>query len=135
MHTYFAVSDITAISVAGLKGVSYLDKVTNFSKKTQAEDPIRIASEVDRVYLDATGTVEIVDPRLGRKIVIRKQGSRSTVLWNPWITKSQQMPDFGDEEYERMVCIESGNVGPNGLKLPPGGCSTLRVELSSVPLA
>ncbi len=135
LHTYFAISDITAISVSGLKNLSYLDKVANFTRKTQVEDPIRIASEVDRVYLDTTGTVEIVDPRLGRRIVVGKQGSRSTVLWNPWITKSQQMSDFGDEEYERMVCVESGNVGPNGLKLPPGGSSTLTVELSSTPLA
>jgi D-hexose-6-phosphate mutarotase len=89
---------------------------------------------VDRLYLNATGTVEILDPRLGRKIRVEKQGSASTVVWNPWIAKSRQMPDFGDEEYERMICVESGNVASNSISLPPGGSSTLTVKLSSETL-
>ncbi len=135
LHTYFEVSDATAISIIGLKGHSYLDQVANFANKTETEDAIRIASEVDRLYVDATGPVEIIDPRLGRKILVEKTGSESTVVWNPWIAKSQRMPDFGSEEYERMVCVESGNVGPNSIHLPPGRTSTLSVRLSSEKLA
>jgi D-hexose-6-phosphate mutarotase len=134
LHTYFEVADVTAISIHGLKGVSYLDKVTSFLEKTETSDALRIASEVDRIYQNATGTVEICDPRLGRRILVEKQGSASTVVWNPWIAKSRQMPDFGDEEYERMICIESGNVGSNSVSLPPGGSSTLTVKLSSETL-
>ena len=32
------------------------------------------------------------------------------VVWNPWIEKSKRMPDFGDDEYLRMVCVETGNM-------------------------
>ena len=135
LHTYFEVADVTAISIHGLKGVTYLDKVASFMEKTEASDCLRIASEVDRIYQNTTGTVEIMDPRLGRRIRIEKQGSASTVVWNPWIAKSRQMPDFGDEEYEQMVCVESGNVGSNSISLPPGGSSTLTVKLSSETLA
>jgi len=131
LHSYFDVADITAISINGLKGVNYLDKVASFLEKTETSDALRIASEVDRTYQNTTGTVEICDPRLGRKIIIEKQGSASTVVWNPWIAKSRQMSDFGDEEYERMVCVESGNVSSNSISLPPGGSSTLTVKLSS----
>jgi D-hexose-6-phosphate mutarotase len=134
LHTYFDVGDVTAISIRGLKGLSYLDKVAGFVEKTETSDALRIASEVDRVYLNATGTVEMLDPRLGRRILVEKQGSASTVLWNPWIAKSRQMPDFGDEEYERMICVESGNVASNSISLPPGGRSTLTVKLSSETL-
>jgi glucose-6-phosphate 1-epimerase len=134
LHSYFEVGDVTAISINGLKGLSYLDKVAGFVEKTETSNTLRIASEVDRVYLDSTGAVEIFDPRLGRKIVVEKQGSASTVVWNPWITKARQMPDFGDEEYERMVCVESGNVASNSINLPPGGSSTLTVKLSSETL-
>jgi D-hexose-6-phosphate mutarotase len=134
LHTYFEVNDVTAISIHGLKGVSYLDMVASFLEKTETSEGLRIASEVDRLYQDTTGTVEICDPRLGRKIRVEKQGSASTVVWNPWIAKSRQMPDFGDEEYERMVCVESGNVGSNSISLPPGGSSTLTVKLSSETL-
>ena len=134
LHTYFAVSDVTAVAISGLNGVNYLDKVASFLEKTETGDPIRISSEVDRTYLNTTGPVEILDPRLGRRIRVEKSGSASTVLWNPWITKAQQMSDFGNEEYEQMVCVESGNVAANSINLSPGATSTLKVRLSSETL-
>ena len=134
LHTYFEVGDIRAVSISGLKGGSYLDKVANFSRKTEMEEAIRISSEVDRIYLDTTSSVEIRDTRLGRRVRVDKSGSASTVVWNPWMVKAQQMPDFGNEEYERMVCVESGNVASNNIKLPPGESSTLLVKLTSEPL-
>ena len=135
LHSYFEVGDVTAISIHGLKGVHYLDKVVNFARKTETHDAIRISSEVDRIYLNTTGTVEIRDPRFGRKILVEKQSSRSTVVWNPWIAKSQQMSDFGNDEYQRMVCVESGNVASDQITLPPGQTSTLSVKLSTQPLS
>lgn len=132
LHTYFAVEDIAATSIVGLKGHSYLDKVANFAKKKETGDAIRITSEVDRIYLDASGTVDIEDARLGRVIRVEKKNSASTVVWNPWIAKAQQMPDFGNEEYQQMVCVESGNVNVNKLTLAPGKRSTLKVTLSSL---
>ena len=83
------------------------------------------------MYLDATGTVEIRDARLGRVIKVAKENSASTVVWNPWIAKAQQMPDFGNEEYQTMVCVESGNVNVNKMVLEPGASSTMRVKLST----
>ena len=132
LHTYFAVEDISATSVVGLKGLSYLDKVANFEKKTETNDAIRISSEVDRVYLDATGTVEVRDGRLRRVIRVEKQHSASTVVWNPWVKKSGEMPDFGNDEYHKMVCVESGNVNANKVILPPGKSSSMKVTLKSV---
>ena len=38
---------------------------------------------------------------------------------------TQQMPDFGNDEFEHMVCVESGNVAANLIKLPPGETSKL----------
>lgn len=131
LHTYFEVSDVTAITIHGLKGVSYLDKVVNFERKTETDEAIRISSEVDRVYLDTAAPVEIRDSRLGRRILIEKEGSNSTIVWNPWIHKAQQMPDFGNDEYARMVCVESGNVASNELKLGPGETKVLKTKLSS----
>jgi D-hexose-6-phosphate mutarotase len=131
LHTYFAVRDITTVAVAGLKGLRYLDKADNFAPKKEESDTIPIASEVDRIYLDTTGPVEILDPGHRRRIIIEKSGSASTVLWNPWIAKAQQMSDFGNDEYKQMLCVESGNVATNKLTLPPGRSSVLRVTLRS----
>ena len=83
------------------------------------------------VFLDAAGLVEILDPKLRRRIRVEKSGSASTVVWNPWIAKAQQMPDFGNDEYQQMVCVESGNVSKNKTTLLPGKSSVLKVELSS----
>ena len=131
LHGYFEVSDVTAVRIMGLKGTDYLDKVANFALKKQAEDELRITGEVDRIYLDTTASVVILDPKLSRKVRIEKHGSASTIVWNPWIAKAHQMPDFGNEEYQRMVCIESGNVSSNQISLPPQETSTLQVKVST----
>ena len=134
LHTYFDVGDVTAIAISGLQGLSYIDTVAGFVEKTETSDAVRIAGEVDRIYQNSTGTVSIFDPRLSRKILVEKQGSASTVVWNPWIAKARRMSDFGDEEYERMICVESGNVASGGINLAPGGSATLTVKLSSETL-
>jgi glucose-6-phosphate 1-epimerase len=131
LHSYFEIGDINSITIAGLKGANYLDKVSNFAQKTETADAIGITSEVDRIYLNTTEPVEIGDRNLMRTIRIEKKGSRSTVVWNPWIAKAQQMPDFANDEYQRMVCVESGNVSSNEISLPPGETSTLTVKISS----
>jgi glucose-6-phosphate 1-epimerase len=133
LHTYFAVGDITRAFIRGLKGVTYLDKIEHSVAKQETEDQFAISSEVDRVFVDTAAPVEIHDQSLGRRILIEQSGSASTVVWNPWVTKAQQMTDFGNEEYKQMLCVESGNVGGNRLVLPPGKSSVLRVVLSSRP--
>jgi len=134
LHSYFFVGDISEISVLGLKGTTYLDKADHFVARQETADFFRITSEVDRVYEDTTATVEIHDRKLRRKIRIEKQGSESTVIWNPWIAKAQQMPDFGDEEYKQMICVESGNVGKNRISLAPGKTGVMKVTLKSAAL-
>jgi glucose-6-phosphate 1-epimerase len=76
---------------------------------------------VDRVYFDTTAAVDIIDPELKRRIRVSKSGSHSTVVWNPWIEKSKRMPDFGDEEYPQMVCVEAGHVARNQSTPPSEG--------------
>jgi glucose-6-phosphate 1-epimerase len=131
LHTYFEVADSSAVSIMGLKGTTYLDKVANFTKREETSDAITIGSEVDRIYLNTEGPVVIMDPKIGRKVRVEKSGSVSTVVWNPWIAKAHQMPDFGNDEYQKMVCVESGNVSENQVSLAPGATHTLVVRLSS----
>ena len=130
LHTYFTVGNIATTSITGLKGVNYRDKVDNFAEKTETNEAIQITSEVDRVYMDTTSAVEIRDQKLRRTILVEKQDSFSTVVWNPWIEKAKQMSDFGDEEYKAMVCVESGNVGKNRITLKSGETSKLKVKLT-----
>lgn len=133
LHTYFQVGDIHTVSITGLEDTGYTDSLT---AKTELEtgSSIHIDREVDRIYQDTTATVEIHDPSLARTIRIEKSGSRSTVVWNPWIDKSKRMPDFGDEEYLQMLCVESGNIAKNKVFLAPSASSALKVTISSAAL-
>jgi glucose-6-phosphate 1-epimerase len=131
LHSYFTVGDINAVSLAGLKGVKYVDKVDGGKEKTEMNEAISITSEVDRVYMDTTAAVEIRDAKLRRKIRVEKENSASTVVWNPWVAKSKAMADFGDEEYHTMVCVESGNVGKNSVTLPAGKTAVMKVRVMS----
>jgi D-hexose-6-phosphate mutarotase len=132
-HTYFAVSGIDAVSITGLKGAPYLDRLDSTALKSESADAIRIRSEVDRTYVNAAGPVEIQDATLRRVIRVEKSGSASTVVWNPWVAKAKAMADFGDEEFRQMVCVESGNVAQNKIALAPGGIASLKVVVSSRP--
>ena len=81
---------------------------------------IVIESEVDRVYINTAADCVIEDKGLKRAIRIAKQGSMSTVVWNPWTEKADKMGDFGENGHRGMVCVESGNAMENVVTLNPG---------------
>ena len=132
LHTYFQIGDIHQLEVAGLQGTRYHDQLLD-TDLTETNETIRFTAETDRTYQDTAASVTIIDPALNRVIEVSKAGSKSTVVWNPWIAKSQRMPDFGDDEYLRMVCVESGNVREHAVTLAPGETSSLTVAVSSTP--
>ena len=134
LHTYFAVGDIRDVSIAGLKGAPFDDFAAGAggTRKVENDSLLRITKETNRVYPDATGTVEIRDKKFQRTIRVEKFNSHSTVVWNPWTT--QLMHDFDPAEHRQMVCVESGNVGQNKISLAPGKTAGLKVVLSSLPL-
>ena len=57
LHTYFEVGDIRAVSIKGLGGTGYLDKVADFAHLTETHEAIRISSEVDRIYVNTSAPV------------------------------------------------------------------------------
>jgi len=119
LHTYFQISDVGNMTIRGLEDCEYLDKVLNF-KRSKQQGSIVIESEVDRVYVNTGADCVIEDKGLKRAIRIAKQGSRSTVVWNPWKEKAEKMGDFGPALHRDMVCVESGNALENTLTLQPG---------------
>jgi D-hexose-6-phosphate mutarotase len=119
LHTYFQISDVANMTIRGLENCEYLDKVQDFARCKQ-QGGIVIESEVDRVYVNTGADCVIEDKGLKRAIRISKQGSRSTVVWNPWTEKAEKMGDFGPALHRDMVCVESGNALENVLTLKPG---------------
>ncbi|MGD0965237.1 MAG: D-hexose-6-phosphate mutarotase [Candidatus Acidiferrales bacterium] len=108
-HAYHRVGDIEKARVRGLDGVRYLDKADS-NRERQQQGDVAIVSETDRVYLDTSGAIEIGDPALKRRTRVTKENSRTTVVWNPWIEKAHALSDLADDEWPRMICIETSNV-------------------------
>ncbi|MEN3339063.1 MAG: glucose-6-phosphate 1-epimerase, partial [Acidobacteriota bacterium] len=117
LHSYFAVQDIRGTAIGGLEDTEYIDKVGGLRRARQGPDAIRFAGETDRVYLNTHATCVIDDPGGRRRISIAKTASDSTVVWNPWIDKARAMPDFGEDEWPGMVCVETCNVSPSAVTL------------------
>lgn len=130
LHSYFAVSNVRQVYVEGLAGRSYIETLEGWEQRQQQGD-LRFTGETDRIYLDLPDTLTLVDPSWQRRIVLRTEGSRSAVLWNPWIDKAQRLSSFADDAWQRMVCIETANVMGDRIELAPGGTQRLALSLDS----
>ncbi|HQT26572.1 MAG TPA: D-hexose-6-phosphate mutarotase, partial [Burkholderiales bacterium] len=133
LHTYFSVSDVRKVKVLGLEGTRYVDKV--HGAVNVQEGALTFASEVDRIYLDTTASCVIQDPGMNRSIRVEKAGSRSTVVWNPWIEKSERLGDMGKEGYLGMLCVETCNADEDVVTVPPSGEHRLKAVYSLCDLS
>jgi len=125
LHAYHKVADIRETRLRGLDAVQYLDKTDSNHKKMQHGE-IAITSETDRVYLDTKQAIEVDDPALRRSIRIVKGNSSTTVVWNPWMQKAHALSDLGDDEWTKMICIETSNVSDFAVVLAPGQQHTMK---------
>ena len=128
LHTYLAVSDVARISLEGLDGCRYLDKVGG-GERLQA-GPVRFTGETDRVY-SHSGDVVVDDPDWSRKIRVSKEGSAVTVVWNPGAARGASMSDVA-QYWPGFVCVEAANPGSRMVTVPAGGTHTLAQTLELV---
>ena len=130
LHTYLTVGDIHQVWIEGLETAPYLDKAGGVCERSAAGTPIRFESETDRVYQNTTAPCVLHDPILKRTVTVSKTGSESTVVWNPWIDKAARMPDFGNDEWTGMLCIETANAGAHAVSLEPGQSHTMTAVIA-----
>ena len=128
LHAYYRVGDVEKARVRGLDGVHYSDKTDSNREKAQDGD-IAIVSETDRVYQNNSGPIEITDPVLHRRIVVKKENSRTTVVWNPWVQKALSFSDFAKDEWKEMICVETANAADNAVHLAPGASRKLTASI------
>lgn len=128
LHTYLAVEEVRDTRVHGLEGATYLDKVDSFAEKLQDAEPIRFPGEVDRVYPSNRSSVRVEASGSSPGPVVTKQNSNSTIIWNPGSERALAMADLGSE-WNRFVCVESGNMGSNRIRLAPSETHRMDVTL------
>lgn len=133
LHSYFAVSDARNVQVEGLDGLDYIETLDDWKTVTQSGD-LRFTGETDRIYLNTPATLSIVDPVWERRIALTSSGSRSAVIWNPWIERAAAFSDMANDGWQRMLCIETANVMGDVVSLASGASHTLGVSIASKPL-
>ncbi len=133
LHSYFRVTDIAETKVRGLSGLDYLDKAPGGRDATQGGD-IAFTSETDRVFPNATDSAAVIDEGLRRVILVEKQGSSATVVWNPWAEKAAKMADLAADDYLRFVCVETANCGGAPVAVAPGASHSVTAHLSAALL-
>ena len=135
LHTYFAVGDIRQVTVTGLVGTEYFDKADGMQRKRQQAEAIHFTGETDQLHLSTQSAITIHDPAWQRRMVIEKQGSSSTIVWNPWLARATSLTDLGPESFPSMVCVEPANASENSVQVPAGATHTLGATLGIQPLA
>ena len=127
LHSYFSVSDISKVRVAGLDQAQYLDT-------TKQEWPVAVQSgdvtfdkEVDRIYTQAP-ELTLTDEGRSQQVRIRPNGCKTTVIWNPWADISAKSADLTDDAYKQFVCIETANAAEDIIEILPNESFTLQAE-------
>ncbi|WP_303699464.1 D-hexose-6-phosphate mutarotase [Pseudomonas aeruginosa] len=128
LHSYYAVSDVRQVRVEGVQGCRYHDALQDWRPCRQDAAPV-IEAETDRVYLDVPARLAIEDPGWQRRIVLDSQGSTSAVLWNPWIDKARRLSQFAGDAWQRMLCVETGNLLEDAPRLAPGQSHRLSLRI------
>lgn len=132
LHTYFNISNITAITIDGLQNESYYEGLGTELKK-QTDEQLIFTGETNRRYVTHTGDALINDPGYQRKISVKKKGSGVSVIWNPAEATAKTMADIHTGGYKNFVCVEPANAYPgiDMVTLAPGAAHTIYTKIIS----
>jgi glucose-6-phosphate 1-epimerase len=129
LHTYYSVADVREVSVTGLDGISYLDKMDGMQEKMQ-HGVITITEPVDRVYLNTVSACVLHDKSGRRRITVAKSNSATTVVWNPGEADAVKLHDLDPSEWHEFLAIETVNAAANAITLAPGDAHTMQAHVS-----
>jgi glucose-6-phosphate 1-epimerase len=108
--------------------VKYLDNTDGNREKTQQGDVV-FGAPTDNAYLNTAAPLELIDPGLKRAIRTEKENSATTVVWNPWRQGAAALSDLGEDEWQRMTCVEASNILGGAVLSAPGAEHTLRATI------
>ena len=128
LHSYFRVGDVRQITIKGLEDTDYLYTVGQHTNRHQT-GVIEIDREVDRYY-DSSAVVRLEDPLKERTILIDKESSPSTVVWNPWIEKAAALGDLPNEDYLAFACVEAAITNDRAVALSKGETHRFATRIS-----
>ena len=114
LHAYFNVGERDRVNIRGFDGCEYCNFLDG-SKCVQKGNLV-VKNEFDAAFMKHRNTIEIIDPVLNRVIVLKKDGSASTVVWNP----DKDLAEMSLGQYKNFVCVEPANQGDCFVALKAG---------------
>jgi len=133
LHTYNRVVDVGEVRLHGLDNVRFLDNTDSNREKTQSGD-VAIVSQTDNAYMNTRDAVDLVDPKMRRRLQLKKSSSLTTVVWNPWREGAARLSDLGDGEWTHFLCVEASNIMSNAVNLAPGRDHRMSAVISAEKL-
>ncbi len=131
LHTYFTADNVRDVAVTGLGNATYIDKTDGFKRKTLPVGDLRLSAETDALFLDVAGPHLLKGRGEGKPdLLITKDRSSSTVVWNPWEAKAEAMAELTGGQWPGFVCVESVNAADNIVRLGAGQTHRMRTLIS-----
>ena len=126
LHAYFHVGSRNMSVIKGFNGYEYKNALDG-NVYALSKDLV-ITDQFDAVFNNHTDSIEIADAEFNRIIKIKKEGSKSTVVWNP----NKDVPEARRGQYNNFICVEPANMGENFITLAPNQkhkiCMTIEVK-------
>ena len=120
LHTYNLVADVANVRLQGLDRSHFLDNNTHSNKEKMQLGDVTVASQTDNAFIDNQNTVDLLDPKMHRRIRLQKANSSTTVVWNPWQDGASKLRDLGEGEWKGFVCVEASNILGASVRLALG---------------
>lgn len=133
LHTYNRVANVGTVRLQGLGGTRFLDNTDSNKEKTQLGD-VTITSPTDNAFINTKNGVDLLDPKIHRRIRLQKANSSTTVVWNPWQEGAGGLRDLGESEWKQFLCVEASNIINAAVTLAPGQEHTMVAVLSVASL-
>ena len=134
LHNYLRLSDISAVSISGLRHLDYKDSLDNEKIVKETSSLLRIAGPVDRIYVDSPRSHLISDEGKNSSLSLTKSASlKDVVVWTPWVEGARGLKDMEDDEYKQFVCVESGIVSEQ-VELAAGQSFVATQSLTKSPI-
>ena len=125
LHTYFPTENIHHTAIVGLDQVAYTDAMDDWLEHQQ-QGELTFTQETDRI-VHTGGPFSLKRPE---GTLTLTSNSKSAIVWNPWIKKSQRLSQFPDDGWQTMFCVESANALHDVVKLNAGERHTLEMRIS-----
>jgi glucose-6-phosphate 1-epimerase len=119
LHSYFNLSSIDNLLIQGLQNTTYYDQLSS-ENGFQEEELLTVLGPTTRHYLDTESPVILEDSIFRRRILVEKEGSKVTTVWNPWEETCAKIEDLPDDGFETFVCVVAVNAFNNMISLSAG---------------